>query len=117
MEQKQYSESDLLTMFKLSSSLSTTNMTLFDAQGCLRNYETPEDILEEFYEIRKRFYSARKEHLLKEPKAKVNRLENKTRFIGEVLEETLVLRNAAKDDVVASTTEIQVILVSKKITI
>ena len=39
--------------------------------------------------------------LLKELKAKVNRLENKTRFIGEVLEETLVLRNAAKDDVVA----------------
>ena len=48
--------SGLISTFKLSSRLSTNNMMLFDKNGIIKRYETPEDILREFYEIRLDFY-------------------------------------------------------------
>jgi len=46
--------------FKLSTSISTTNMTAFDKFGKLKTYKSPKEILLEFYRQRKVFYIARK---------------------------------------------------------
>ena len=48
---------------KLSSSISTTNMTLFDEHGRIIRHETPEAILNNFYSIRLDFYEKRKLNL------------------------------------------------------
>jgi DNA gyrase/topoisomerase IV subunit A len=40
-------------------------MMLFDAEGKIKRYETPEQILEEFYELRLDYYHRRKAALLK----------------------------------------------------
>ena len=40
-------------------------MMLFDAEGKIKRYETPEQILEEFYDLRLAFYHKRKAALLK----------------------------------------------------
>lgn len=45
---------------KLSSLLSTSNMVLFNAHGKLRKYSTPEEILEDFYDVRYTYYQKRK---------------------------------------------------------
>lgn len=46
--------------FKLSSSISTSNMMLFDTNGKIKKYSTPEEILDEFYIVRLNFYQKRK---------------------------------------------------------
>ena len=45
--------------------LAAGNMMLFDAEGKIKRYETPEQILEEFYDLRLDFYHKRKAALLK----------------------------------------------------
>ncbi|CAL5357397.1 unnamed protein product [Camellia sinensis] len=39
----------LLKKFKLTTTISTSNMHLFDPKGVIKKYETPEQILEEFF--------------------------------------------------------------------
>ena len=48
---------------KLSSSLSTSNMTLFDERGRIVKHEAPEAILSSFYTLRLDYYEKRKMHL------------------------------------------------------
>jgi DNA topoisomerase II len=46
--------------FKLSRTLTTTNMVAFDSEGRITKYQTVEDILKEFFRIRLKFYEKRK---------------------------------------------------------
>ncbi|CAL5377986.1 unnamed protein product [Camellia sinensis] len=50
----------LLKKFKLTTTISTSNMHLFDPKCVIKKYETPEQILEEFFHIRLEFYKKRK---------------------------------------------------------
>jgi DNA topoisomerase-2 len=50
--------------FKLSTTISTKNMTAFDKSGKIKTYKTSLEILLEFYRQRKVFYIARKDMLL-----------------------------------------------------
>ena len=46
--------------FKLTSKVSTSNMICFDFDGQIRKYNTPEEIIEEFYPKRLLYYQKRK---------------------------------------------------------
>lgn len=48
--------------------LDAGNMMLFDADGKIKRYETPEQILQEFFDLRLTFYAKRKAALLKVPR-------------------------------------------------
>lgn len=50
----------LLEYFKLTGKISTSNMMCFDFDGKIKKYETPEEILEEFYPVRLAYYQKRK---------------------------------------------------------
>src|SRR5690606_36743850 len=69
--------------FKIQSTLSTTSMVLFDHNGCLRKYETPEEIINEFYPVRLEYYSKRKAYYEGILEAEALKLENQARFIQE----------------------------------
>ena len=55
------SEQGYETTFKLVNFINTTNMVAFDPQGRIRKYDTPEEILTEFYHLRLEYYQKRKE--------------------------------------------------------
>ena len=80
-------------------------MTLFDETGRLRTYESAEQIIEDFFPIRAQLYVKRKRHQLDVLSKQLRRLDNKTRFICEVIDEIIVLRNARKDDIVETLRE------------
>eukprot|EP00171_Calliarthron_tuberculosum_P004824 IDg4824t1 len=61
---------------KLSSSIATSNMVLFDSRGCLRKYEDTNEILAEFFTIRLEHYQKRKTFILKELRQESLRLNN-----------------------------------------
>jgi DNA topoisomerase-2 len=79
-------------LLKLYTTRSTTNMHAFDENEKLVKFETVEDLISHYMQIRYDFYVKRKAYQLiaLEQAAKV--LSNKARFIGELLDSTLDLR-------------------------
>ncbi|GKD83571.1 DNA topoisomerase 2-like protein [Tanacetum coccineum] len=55
-----------LKKFKLTTTLSTSNMHLFEANGVIKKYDTPEQILEDLFHLRLDFYEKRKTALFHE---------------------------------------------------
>lgn len=91
-------EEGLLKKFKLTTTIGTTNMHLFDSDGKIRKYDTPEQILEEFFKLRLQFYFKRKEVLLQNMKLDLKKLENKARFIRCVVNNEIVVNNRKRAD-------------------
>ncbi|KAM7530082.1 hypothetical protein LguiB_033492 [Lonicera macranthoides] len=88
----------LLKSFKLTSTLSTNNMHLFDPKGVLKKYATPEEILEEFFHLRLEFYEKRKIAMLEFHESELSKLENKVRFIHAVVNGEILLLNRKRAD-------------------
>ncbi|KAG5180151.1 topoisomerase [Tribonema minus] len=91
----------LSKFFKLETTLAETNMTLFDNTGMIARYESPLQIMEEFYDLRLRHYGMRKEHLLARMQKEWMRLDNKVRFVVAVVQGKLEVRNRKKSELLA----------------
>jgi DNA topoisomerase II len=87
--------------FQLSRNLSITNMHLFNSESQIAKYSSPEEILRDFYKLRLVKYDERKQYMSGEMKRTLSILDNKVRFIKEVIAGTLVVSNRKKADVVA----------------
>ena len=77
--------------FKLESSLNTSNLVLFDHDGCLKKYSGVTEILKEFYEVRLDIYRKRKDWLVGQLEAEAAKLTNQARFIMEKIEGKVVI--------------------------
>lgn len=74
----------LVKLLKLESSINTSNMHAFDANGKLTRYDSSEDVLRAFYGVRLALYAERKAFLEKKQTRDVLKLHNRIRFIQEV---------------------------------
>lgn len=69
---------------------------LFDHMGCLKRYDSVQDILREFYELRLHYYKLRKDWLVGSLGAEANKLSNQARFVLEKIEGKVSIgKNAA----------------------
>ncbi|XP_022152632.1 DNA topoisomerase 2 isoform X2 [Momordica charantia] len=84
--------------FKLTTTVSTSNMHLFDSNGVIKKYDTPEQILEEFFPLRLEYYEKRKMNLLENLERELLQLENKVRFILAVVNGEIVVSNRRRVD-------------------
>lgn len=89
-------------VFKLQTSISTTSMVLFDSLGCIKKYDSCEQILKEFYEIRFALYERRKEYLVGILDAEALKLKNQARFIIEKIENKITIENRKKLEMIAT---------------
>lgn len=89
------------TSLKLVSDkgLSTNNMYLFDSSGSIRLYTSVHEIIRDHYEERLRVYEYRKRFELQELGDRIDVLSTKAKFIGDVVQERLVLNNAPDDTI------------------
>jgi len=94
-------EKGLEDQFKLSRTMATTNLVAFDGQGRIHKYETPLDIMEEFYHIRLAFYEKRKQYLLNEMQKELEKLSNQSRFVQMIIDGKLVVSKKKKSVLVA----------------
>lgn len=94
-------EVGLVKKFKMSTTISTSNMMLFDAKGQIKKYDSPEDILRDFYELRLQYYDRRRVSLLEAAEAEMRRLSNRVRFILAVIDGKLKLSNRKKAEIEA----------------
>ena len=86
--------------FNLESSLSITNMVLFDPEGKLKKYNTVEEIMSTFYDLRLKYYQIRKDYMISVIKKDVAILSNKARFIKMIIEDELVIKKKMRNVIV-----------------
>lgn len=91
----------LMGKFKLNSSLSTTNMNLFDPEKRIVKYASPEDIMTEFFQVRLDFYVKRKVMLVAKLEREQRMLSNKARFVEEVCSGALVVNNRKRKELLS----------------
>lgn len=82
---------------KLTTTVSTTNMNMFNEHKQLHKYTRVEEIIDAFYEVRMSMYEKRKNAQLRNMKSRVQELSNRARFILEVVANTIDLRKYADD--------------------
>ena len=95
-EQNMNAIKDIYKYFKLVSNVRTSNMVLFDQYGHIKKYDTVQDILLEFCQLREQYYIKRKSYILNNLQQEVTKLQNQCRFIDEVIHDKFNVRNVKK---------------------
>jgi DNA topoisomerase II len=90
----------IMKLLKLSSTCSTTNMHLFDADDKLKKYDSVESIIDDYYTTRLKIYGLRKDYLIDALQKELVLLSNKAKYIQANLDGTVDLRKKKKDEVV-----------------
>ena len=85
---------------KLYSIQSTTNMHLFNNKEQLKKYNSPEEIIDDYYDTRLEYYKIRKEFLLNKLNSDLKLISNKTLFINDNLNNKIDLRKKKKDEII-----------------
>ncbi len=82
-------------MYKLETSISTTNMILFH-ENELKRYDSPLDIITDFYHVRLSFYQKRKDHILNQLQGEIKLLTNKNKFLEYMINKDNLKEFASK---------------------
>lgn len=79
-----YTGDDFVKDFKLRKTIHASNMHLFHPTKGIKKYESAEEILVDFVEIRMQFYKKRKAHMISMLNRDLVMLENKAKFVQMV---------------------------------
>jgi DNA topoisomerase-2 len=83
----------------LTKTIHTSNMYLIGPNGAVKKYNSPEEILVDYIEIRLGAYKKRKQHLLKELEKEIQWLSEKARFIGFVINKRIQVLNVPLEEI------------------
>lgn len=86
-------------LLKLFSTSSTTNMNLFNSEDKLKKYETVEEIIDDYFDIRLEYYEDRKDFMIEALERELLILSNKAKYIQELLNGTIDLRKKKKQEI------------------
>ena len=86
-------------MFKLQKTFSLNSMVMFDHNGCLRRYESPREIMKEFFVVRSELYKKRKDYMEGMLGSESLKLDNIARFIMEKIEGKIKVENMKKAEI------------------
>jgi len=90
---------DALKELGLTKTIHTSNMYLIGPNGAVKKYNSPEEILVDYLEIRLSVYKKRKAWQLKQIEAEVNWLDEKARFIGGVVDGSFRVMNVPMTEI------------------
>ena len=93
-------------VFKLVKSL-PENFTCIDENNRAKSFETVKDILDNFIDMRLKFYQKRKDYLLKTMVDKLTQLASKYYFIKAVVDEVIIVNKKTKKDVISQIEKIE----------
>jgi DNA topoisomerase-2 len=88
-----------ISNLKLTSSISTSNMVLFDKNMRIKKYQSVHDIICEFCDVRLAFYQKRKKFRLEDLMYLIIIAKNKERFITEVMNSTLQIHRKKEEEI------------------
>jgi len=85
---------------KLYTTLTTSNMHLFDSNEKLKKYKNVTEIIDDYYEVRLELYKTRKDYIIKYIENELILLSNKSRYITEILNDTIDLRRKKNEQII-----------------
>jgi DNA topoisomerase-2 len=95
----QLSNEELEKLLKLTTTETTTNMYLFDAECKLHKYNSVEEIIDAFHVIRLKYYEKRKQSIISKLEHVLIKLDNRTKYIELNLSGELDLRRKTNNEV------------------
>jgi len=90
---------DIPKEFKLTNHKSISNMHVFDKNDQLKKYDTVNEIIDEFFEMRLELYQTRKLYQLNNMKDILIMISNKVKYIEAILNDLLDLRKKSKNQI------------------
>jgi DNA topoisomerase-2 len=90
---------DAIKELGLTKTIHTSNMYLIGPNGAVKKYNSPEEILVDYLEIRLSVYKKRKAWQLKQLEAEVNWLDEKARFIRGVVDGSFRVMNMPMSEI------------------
>jgi DNA topoisomerase-2 len=93
-----YSGKNFSKDFGMTKNIRATNMHLFHPSG-IKKYNTPEEILVDFVEIRLEYYKKRKINLVKELSEREIEIRNKAEFVRQVVNDEFIIFKRKKMDI------------------
>jgi DNA topoisomerase-2 len=87
-------------LLKLTTSVSTNNMHMFNAECKLRKYESVPEVIDEFFVVRMATYAKRKANQIKVMEQNLVKLSNKAKYILGNLNDTIDLRRKTNETVI-----------------
>ena len=86
-------------LLKLTTTVSTTNMHMFNEECKLHKFKEVSEIMEAFYKVRLQMYQSRKVYLLADLEKKLVKLSNRAKYILATLDGSVDLRKKSSEDV------------------
>ncbi|AGE52659.1 DNA topoisomerase II [Paramecium bursaria Chlorella virus CvsA1] len=93
-----------IDILKLETTIRSTNMHAFDPSGKIKKYDTPLDIIRDWFEVRRNLYVKRKAYLLEDLTHRTNIAQNKHRFITMVNNDEIII-NKKHESVISAELE------------
>jgi DNA topoisomerase II len=85
---------------KINANITVSNLYLYNHKNVMTRYDTPLDIMEEFFEFRLKMYKLRRKTHLKLLNNQLELLKYKVKFINDILKKTIVIENKKKDKII-----------------
>ena len=86
-------------MFRLNKRVSLGNIHLYNYNGIITRYETINDIINEFYNVRLELYQKRKDYKLENLEYQLKLINCKVKFILMIIENKLNINNKKKHEI------------------
>lgn len=93
-------ENKLEQVLKLTTTINTSNMYLFNEKGTIQKYNNVLEILESFYKIRLMYYEKRKNYQIETIKKELSLITLKIKFIEMILDNKLVVFRKKKQEII-----------------
>jgi len=88
----------LYDIFKLNTS-STENLTVIDENNMIREFDNVRDMMNHYIKIRLEYYVKRKEYLINKMKLDITILENRIKFINDILNDVIIFKGKKKTQI------------------
>lgn len=99
--------SEIEKFLKLSTTISMKNLYLYNSKDVITHYESPQEILEEFFDYRVKIYEIRRKYHLKVLENELMILKYKIRFINEYISKKIIVEKKKKDEVIERLVELK----------
>ena len=86
-------------ILKLTSKINSGNMWLFNSENKLKYYKNINEMFNEWYGVRYALYEQRKQYILEMLSKELTIITYKVKFIMEIINDTLDIRNKTKHDI------------------
>lgn len=95
---EKHTEETLIKLLKLSVAY-TENYTSMDENNCIREFNSIEELVNAYMEIRLVFYAKRKQQMIVDMHRKYNILANRGKFIKHIIDGTIVINKKTKVEI------------------